>query len=65
MQARCCICKKKLGILPFKCKCEREYCSLHRAPEEHECTYDFKNDAKILLEKRNPVCLAPKLENKL
>ena len=65
MQARCYICKKKMGLLPFKCKCEREFCSAHRAPEDHQCTYDFKNDAKALLEKHNPVCLAVKLENKI
>lgn len=65
MQARCYICKKKLGLMPFKCKCEQEFCSLHRAPEDHACTYDFKKEGKMLLEKLNPACLAAKLENKL
>ncbi len=65
MQAKCNLCKKKVGLLPFKCKCSLEFCSLHRAPEDHMCSYDFKKDAKEWLEKRNPSCLAAKLENKL
>ncbi len=65
MQAKCNMCKKKVGLMPFKCKCQLEFCSLHRAPEDHECTYDFKKDAKEWLEKRNPVCSSTKLENKI
>lgn len=32
------ICNKKLGHVPFKCRCENEYCIFHRLPEKHECT---------------------------
>lgn len=65
MQARCYICKKKLGLLPFRCKCEKDFCALHRAPEDHECTFDFKSDARIVLEKNNPVCESNKLHDKI
>ena len=65
MSSRCCVCKKKLGLLPFKCKCEKDFCSAHRAPEDHECTHDFKKEGKELLQKLNPACSAAKLENKI
>ena len=42
---RCCKsdCKKKLALSDFACKCEKRYCSNHRTPELHSCTYDFNS----------------------
>jgi predicted nucleic acid binding AN1-type Zn finger protein len=65
MQVKCHICKKKVGLIPFKCKCENAFCSLHRAPEDHACTFDFKKDTREFLEKHNQKCQALKLKNKL
>ena len=41
---RCVVCNKKLGINPFVCKCEQNFCGLHRHPESHKCTYNFKEE---------------------
>jgi predicted nucleic acid binding AN1-type Zn finger protein len=35
-------CIKRLKLTDMKCKCRNIYCSLHRLPETHKCTFDFK-----------------------
>ena len=49
---RCQVCKKKLGMMPFTCKCEQLLCISHLPPHEHICTYDFKKEGKILIQKQ-------------
>lgn len=39
-------CNKKLGLCGFACKCQMEFCSLHRDPLVHKCTFDFHAEAK-------------------
>lgn len=39
-------CKKKLALSDMPCKCKSVYCSLHRMPESHACTFDFKEEHK-------------------
>jgi hypothetical protein len=46
-------CTKKLGIMPFVCRCEREYCAKHRMPETHECTFDYKSSGRAALQMAN------------
>jgi len=42
--SRCCydICKGKINIVDFPCKCKNYYCSKHRHAEQHNCSYDYK-----------------------
>ena len=44
---RCEVCRKKIGLLVFRCKCSSEltFCSSHVQPEYHHCTFDHKSDA--------------------
>ena len=35
-------CKKRLMLTDQMCKCKEKFCSLHRMPEVHNCTFDFK-----------------------
>ena len=35
-------CRKKLKLTDMACRCKNIFCSIHRLPEQHECTYDFK-----------------------
>tara|TARA_B110001469_G_scaffold127611_1_gene149261 strand:+ start:6694 stop:7089 length:396 start_codon:yes stop_codon:yes gene_type:complete len=44
---RCNVCRKKIGMLVFRCKCSSEFtfCSSHVQPEYHNCTFDHKSDA--------------------
>ena len=39
-------CNKKLGLCGFACKCQKEFCLLHRDPLLHKCTFDFHAEAK-------------------
>jgi predicted nucleic acid binding AN1-type Zn finger protein len=56
-------CKKKLGLLGFKCKCEADFCANHRAPEVHDCKYDFQEDQKKnLLKYMSTAIVAQKVE---
>lgn len=46
-------CTKKLGLIPFKCRCTQEFCTKHRMPEEHKCSFDYKSTGKEALKKAN------------
>jgi hypothetical protein len=48
--ARCNECRKKMGVMEFTCKCEKKYCMKCLHPENHSCSYDFKNEGKKNLE---------------
>ena len=42
---RCYICRKKLGLMSFTCKCsDKLFCVEHQLPELHNCSFDFKTD---------------------
>tara|TARA_Y100000590_G_C14979807_1_gene735804 strand:+ start:204 stop:440 length:237 start_codon:yes stop_codon:yes gene_type:complete len=49
---RCPICNKKMGLLPFECKCGKFFCIKHKDPESHDCTFDFKGKSKEKLEEQ-------------
>ncbi|GAA0151085.1 hypothetical protein LIER_09879 [Lithospermum erythrorhizon] len=59
---RCLCCKKKVGVMGFKCKCGSTFCGSHRYPEKHGCTFDFKSQGKEAIEKANPVVKGNKME---
>ena len=55
-------CKKKLNITnAFSCRCNGMFCALHRHPESHLCSYDYKTEGRKLLEAANPLVTLPKL----
>lgn len=60
----CVHCKtKKVGVIPFTCKCGfKNLCVKCRLPFDHKCTYDYKKEWKDTLEKQLPVVIADKLE---
>nr|XP_009631764.1 putative zinc finger A20 and AN1 domain-containing stress-associated protein 8 [Nicotiana tomentosiformis] len=62
---RCNSCKKKVGLVGFSCKCGGIFCRIHRYPEEHACTFNFKSMGRALLAKENPLCKADKLEYRI
>jgi len=49
---RCIQCKKKLGVMEYRCKCDKLFCISHLQPQEHGCTFDYKLDATKLLTKQ-------------
>jgi len=50
MPNRCQTCKKKLGVMPFTCKCEKQFCITHLQPQEHACTFDYKAHEKKVIQ---------------
>lgn len=49
---RCNVCKKHLLLTSTACHCGLKFCEMHRYPEEHECSYDYKTEARKALEKK-------------
>nr|GEV79593.1 ribonuclease H-like domain-containing protein [Tanacetum cinerariifolium] len=59
---RCHVCSKRVGLVPFLCRCGESFCGLHRMPEKHACKFDFKAAGRVVIEKQNPICVADKLK---
>ncbi|XP_015081538.1 putative zinc finger A20 and AN1 domain-containing stress-associated protein 8 [Solanum pennellii] len=65
IKQRCMTCKKKVGLLGFSCRCKGVFYSVHKYPEEHACTFDYKSSGRVTLAKENPLCRREKLENRI
>ena len=61
--SKCYTCKRKVGVMAYKCKCGFTFCKFHRLPEEHDCTYDFAAEQKKRLEEQNPVVSKRQLDS--
>ncbi|KAJ4953914.1 hypothetical protein NE237_030746 [Protea cynaroides] len=62
VKKRCLSCKKRVGLLGFKCRCGSIFCSEHRYPEVHACTIDFKYMGRDAIAKANPLVKADKVQ---
>lgn len=59
---KCPVCHKKLKLAEtYLCRCGYSFCSVHRYPESHPCSFDYKTEGRRMLEKNNPMVIAPKL----
>lgn len=55
-------CTKKLKLATtFACRCNLVFCALHRYPETHACSFDYKTQGRKLLAAASPVVKATKL----
>lgn len=54
-KAKCGVCKKKLGLTGFDCRCGGLFCPTHRYSDKHECGFDYERLGKEELRKANPV----------
>ena len=54
-------CKKKTMLGCPKCKCGHVYCSVHRAAEDHCCSFDFKKEHASKLNAENQRVVDDKL----
>uniref|UniRef100_A0A3B4B5Y0 Zinc finger, AN1-type domain 5b n=1 Tax=Periophthalmus magnuspinnatus TaxID=409849 RepID=A0A3B4B5Y0_9GOBI len=59
---RCFICRKKLGLTGFDCRCGQQFCGLHRYSDKHHCSYDYRTEAAEKIRKENPVVVADKIQ---
>lgn len=59
---RCRICRKKVGLTGFQCRCGGLFCSIHRYSNEHDCTFDYKEMGAQEIRKNNPVVVGDKIQ---
>lgn len=57
----CILCNKRLPIFAIKCKCNKLFCSIHRYPNEHDCKYNYKEEYKKELIKKNKLIISNKV----
>jgi len=55
-------CRVKLKLTDTTCRCGYIFCSTHRYSESHSCNYDYKTQGRKQLEKDNPCCQFPKID---
>uniref|UniRef100_A0A1A8HBC2 Zinc finger, AN1-type domain 5b n=2 Tax=Nothobranchius korthausae TaxID=1143690 RepID=A0A1A8HBC2_9TELE len=59
---RCFMCRKKIGLTGFDCRCGNLFCGIHRYSDKHNCPYDYKADAAAKIRKENPMIVAEKIQ---
>ncbi|CAG0895754.1 unnamed protein product [Darwinula stevensoni] len=59
---RCGICKKKIGLTGFGCRCSGMFCALHRYSDKHNCSFDYKTHGAEEIRKNNPVVVGEKIQ---
>ena len=59
---RCLICKCKIGLTGFECRCGGLFCSTHRYADAHNCSFDYKQDGKEKIRKANQKCEDDKIQ---
>jgi hypothetical protein len=52
---RCQICNCKLSTMVYICKCGGQYCSAHRYHDTHNCSYNYKEEARKQIAENNPI----------
>merc|ERR1719323_2227555 len=57
----CFVCKKKVGLTGFTCRCGGLFCSIHRYSDKHDCGFDYKAMGAEEISKSNPVVVAQKV----
>jgi hypothetical protein len=60
---RCGCCRKKLALTDMECRCKIRFCSAHRLPEEHACTFDHRGLARATLTQQLVKVVGEKLEH--
>ncbi len=61
----CFICERKPYPIPFNCRCGGIYCIKHKQPEDHFCSFNYKEEHAEFLKKHLPNMIAAKIGNKL
>lgn len=58
---RCSGCRRKVGLMGFRCRCGEMFCSDHRYSDRHDCSYDYKSVGREAIARENPVVRAAKI----
>ncbi|CAA0813241.1 Zinc finger A20 and AN1 domain-containing stress-associated protein 5 [Striga hermonthica] len=54
-------CRKRIGLVGYRCRCGDVFCSEHRYSDRHDCSYDYKAAGREVIARENPVVRAEKL----
>ncbi|XP_051120803.1 zinc finger A20 and AN1 domain-containing stress-associated protein 5-like [Andrographis paniculata] len=54
-------CRKRIGLIGFRCRCGDVFCSEHRYSDRHDCSFDYKAAGREAIARENPVVRAAKL----
>lgn len=58
---RCSGCRRKVGLMGFRCRCGEMFCSDHRYSDRHDCSYDYRAAGREAIARENPVVRASKI----
>ncbi|BES96096.1 Zinc finger protein [Nesidiocoris tenuis] len=58
---RCAVCRKKVGLTGFECRCGGLYCSTHRYSDKHDCTFNYRELGAQEIRRNNPVVVGEKI----
>ncbi|XP_018334035.1 AN1-type zinc finger protein 6 [Agrilus planipennis] len=59
---RCAVCRKKVGLTGFECRCGGLFCAVHRYSDKHECTFDYREMGAKEIRRNNPVVVGEKIQ---
>ncbi|CAL4083538.1 unnamed protein product [Meganyctiphanes norvegica] len=58
---KCQVCRKKVGLTGFTCRCGGLFCPLHRYNNEHNCTFDYRQYGQDEIRRNNPAVKGEKI----
>ncbi|WOL17921.1 zinc finger AN1 domain-containing stress-associated protein 15-like [Canna indica] len=58
---RCLICRKRVRLTGFRCRCGDLFCARHRYSDAHDCSFDYKAAGREQIAKANPLIRAAKI----
>jgi AN1-type zinc finger protein 5/6 len=58
---KCPVCGLNANYLGITCRCGQVYCMKHRQPEDHHCSFDYKNYDRTRLMKQMTQFQQPKV----
>ncbi|KAK2719108.1 AN1-type zinc finger protein 6-like [Artemia franciscana] len=59
---RCTMCRKKVGLTGFECRCGGMYCAVHRYSDKHDCTFDYREHGAEEIRRNNPIVVGQKIQ---
>ncbi|XP_022184658.1 AN1-type zinc finger protein 6 [Nilaparvata lugens] len=59
---RCALCRKKVGLTGFECRCGGLYCAVHRYSDKHDCSFDYRELGAQEIRRNNPVVVGEKIQ---
>ncbi|KAK9885008.1 hypothetical protein WA026_009237 [Henosepilachna vigintioctopunctata] len=59
---RCGVCRKKVGLTGFQCRCGGLFCGVHRYSDKHDCSFNYREMGAQEIRRNNPVVVGEKIQ---